>query len=132
MTNPLPTHLTPNQQLSLHSALKVAALESKLEARMIHNLPATTPAQDVAPITTVLIVSPAGGEVSTNSLLSIGQRLISEHAPAPLQVEIRRLNATPGNSIVVKLSRTASGRIEEAWSVEPYLPQCPPNTTKGS
>lgn len=83
------------------------------------------------PANTVLIVSPAGNDVSTNSLLGIGHRLISEHAPNVLTVEIRRLNATPGNAIVVKLSRSAEGALTEEWSVEPYPYECQGNTTKG-
>lgn len=85
----------------------------------------------IRPANTILIVSPSGNDVSTNSLLAIGHRLLTEHAPYPVSVEIRRLNATPGNSIVVKLTGRGAGRTTETWSVEPYLPECQANTTKG-
>lgn len=80
---------------------------------------------------TILIVSPAGNGISTNSLLAIGHRLLTEHAPLHVTVEIRRLNATPGHTIVVRLASIEHGRTTETWSVEPYLPECQANTTKG-
>lgn len=79
----------------------------------------------------ILIVSQAGNAISTNSLLAIGHRLLTEHSPEIMQVEIRRPNATPGNSIVVSLIRNAAGHTIERWSVEPCRPECQANTTEG-
>jgi hypothetical protein len=79
----------------------------------------------------ILIVSQAGNAISTNSLLAIGHRLLIEHAPEVMQVEIRRPNATPGNSIVVELLRDHANKTVERWSVEPCRPECQDNTTEG-